>query len=190
MLGTKIRDKRTEMGMNIKELAEKTGLTSGFISQIERGLAEPSITSLRNIANELGVAVFYFLIDDVDKNPVVRKEERQILKFAKSDLTYELLSPDLNRQMEMVMVKLQTGQSTSEELFSHSGEEVIYVLQGIMWIKIGEEEYTLAEGDTIHFSCNTPHKLTNTGQTEFIGISVSTPPHEFDSFKPKIKKKQ
>jgi transcriptional regulator with XRE-family HTH domain len=101
LLSTRLREKRIEIGMTIKELSEKTGLTSGFISQIEHGIAEPSITSLRNIANVLGVASFYFLLDDINVSPVVKKNERRVLKFAKSNLTYELLSPNLNRQMEM-----------------------------------------------------------------------------------------
>lgn len=176
VLGAKIRDKRVEIGMSLKELAEKTELTSGFISQIERDLAEPSITSLRKIANVLGVAVFYFLMDDVHANPVVRKDERQPLKFPESHLTYELLSPDLNRQMEMFMGRLEPGAATCDDPLTHPGEEVIHVLQGTMWIKVGEEEYVLEHGDTIYYFSSYPHKIVNVGQTELIFISTITPP--------------
>lgn len=171
--------------MSIKELAESAGLTSGFISQVERGLAEPSISSLRNIANVLGVAVFYFLLDDVDVNPVVRKDETRLLKFPKSDITYELLSPDLNRQMEMFKATLHSGQETSKELFAHSGEEVIHVLSGIMHIQIGDEPYDLETGDTIHFDSGKPHKIACAGDETLVFISTTTPPAELDTFKRK-----
>lgn len=183
MLSTKLREKRNEVGMTIKELAEKTGLTSGFISQIERGITEPSITSLRNIANVLGVPAFYFLLDDINVNPVVKKHERRILKFSKSDLSYELLSPDLNRQMEMFMARLKPGESTSNELEFHSGEEAIHILHGEMRIQIGENNYTLEEGDTIHFDSSKPHKIINTGEDVLNYISAATPPPENDSLK-------
>lgn len=185
MLSTRLKERRTEIGMSIKELAEKTGLTSGFISQIEHGQAEPSITSLRNIANVLGVAVFYFLLDDININPVVKKNERKILKFSKSNITYELLSPDLNRQMEMFMAKLKPGEFTSIEPEFHSGEEAIHVLHGNLRIKLGDNDYTLEAGDTIHFDSSKPHKIMNVGQIELEYISAATPPPENDSLKRK-----
>jgi transcriptional regulator with XRE-family HTH domain len=176
LLGAKIREKRLEIGMSLKELAEKTDLTPGFISQVERELTEPSITSLRRIANVLGVAVFYFLMDEAHANPVVRKNERQPLKFPKSHLTYELLSPDLNRQMEMFIARLEPGSATCDEPLSHPGEEVIYVLEGTMWIKVGDKEYTLEQGDTVYYYSNNPHKVINPGKTELVFISTITPP--------------
>lgn len=181
LISTRLRERRIEMGISIKELSEKTGLTSGFISQIEHGITEPSITSLRNIANVLGVPVFYFLLDDINVSPVVKKDERRILKFAKSDLTYELLSPDLNRQMELFMAKLKPKESTSFELNSHPGEEAVYILHGLMQIQVGSNKYTLEEGDAIHFESNKPHKIMNIGEAELEYISVVTPPPEYDT---------
>ena len=187
MLSTRLKERRTEVGMSIKELSEKTGLTSGFISQIEHGLAEPSITSLRNIASVLGVAVYYFLLDDFSVNPVVKKSERRILKFSKSDLTYELLSPDLNGQMEMFMARLKPGESTCFELESHAGEEAIFVLHGYLKIQVGDTEYKLEEGDTIHFDSSRSHRIINCGQVDLEYISTATPPPENDSLKCRTK---
>lgn len=175
------------MGISIKELSEKTGLTSGFISQIEHGIAEPSITSLRNISNVLGVPVFYFLMDDIKVNPVVKKNERKVLKFAKSSLTYELLSPDLNGQLETFIAKVKPGKSTCYEQEFHSGEEVIHVLNGIMKVLLEDEEYTLEEGDTIQFDSSRPHRIINIGQVELVYISTVTPPPENDSLRLKSK---
>lgn len=162
--------------MSMKVLAEKTGLTSGFISQIERELAEPSITSLRKIAKALEVAVFYFFTEEKSTGMVVKKNNRQSRNFAKSHLTYELLSPDLNKLMEMFMATLEPGSSTCDEPLSHNGEEVTHVLEGTMWIKIGEDEFTLDEGDTIYYFSSIPHKIVNTGDKVLRFISTITPP--------------
>ncbi|MBC7958930.1 MAG: cupin domain-containing protein [Vallitaleaceae bacterium] len=175
-LGEKIRKRRTENNISIRELSDLTGLTPGFISQIERDLADPSITSLRKLSDALGVAVFYFFIDEVNKNPVVRKGERQSVQFPNSHLTYELLSPDLNRQMEMFYGSLEPGAETCDEPLSHSGEEVIHVLKGSMWITIGKDEYTLEAGDTIYYFSTIPHKIINTGKINLEFISTVTPP--------------
>lgn len=185
LLGIKVREKRIEIGMSIKDLAESSGLTSGFISQVERGLAEPSISSLRNIASALGVAVFYFLLDDVDVNPVVRKDETRLLKFPQSKMTYELLSPDLNRQMEMFKATLHPGEETSKGPFAHSGEEVLHVTSGSARIQIGDESYDLETGDTIHFNSGKPHKIACAGDETLVFISTTTPPAEMDTFKRK-----
>jgi transcriptional regulator with XRE-family HTH domain len=190
LLGARLREKRTEIGMSIKELAEKTGLTSGFISQVERGLAEPSITSLRNISNMLDVPVYYFLLDDIEVNPVVRKNERKVLKFIKSDLNYELLSPDLNRQMEMYIARLKPGERLCKEPLAHTGEEVNHVLHGNMWVQLGSEEYILEEGDTIHFDASKLHNIANNGQVDLEYISAVTPPPEHDSWRHKSTKKK
>ena len=176
MLGFKIREKRKELGLNLKELAVKTDLTPGFLSQIERDLAEPSITSLRKISKALNVAVFYFLMTDEEEKAVVRKNERQKLIFPDSHITYELLSPDLNRQMEMFMGALEPGAMTCEEPLSHPGEEGTYVVKGKMWIKIGDDEYTLEQGDTIYYFGSIPHQIINIGQDEMVFISTITPP--------------
>jgi len=189
MIGTKIREKRAEIEMSMKDLADKTGLTSGFISQVESGLAEPSIASLRNIAKVLNVPAFYFLLDDMDINPVVKKDERRILKFPKSQLTYELLSPDLNRQIELFRADLKPGVATSQEAFSHSGEEVVHIIQGAMKIELGDDRYSLEEGDTIHFNCSKPHRIISNGEKNLVFISATTPPAELDTTTKKGQKK-
>lgn len=176
MIGKKIKEKRKELGYSLKVLAEKTDLTPGFLSQIERDLAEPSITSLRKIANALNVAVFYFLMNDDEIKPVVRRDKRRSLSFPNSRMTYQLLTPDLNRQMEMFMGELEPGAKTCDEPLSHLGEEVIFVLDGTMWIIVGEEEYTLEAGDTIYYFGSIPHQIINTGTKNLRFVSTITPP--------------
>lgn len=176
MIGEMIKEKRKELAFSLKDLAGLTDLTPGFLSQIERGLSEPSITSLRKIAKALNVAVFYFLMNEEETSPVVRRNKRQELVFPNSKITYQLLTPDLNRQMEMFMGCLEVGAKTCDEPLAHQGEEVIYVMKGKMWIKVGNDEYTLEEGDTIYYFGSIPHQIINIGNEELQFLSTITPP--------------
>lgn len=176
MLGEKIRRKRMEKKITLRELADRVGLTQGFLSQVERGMTDPSITSLRRLAGALDVPIFYFLMDEEKSSPVVRRDSRQVLKFPASDLTFELLCPDLNRSIEMMMARLKPGAVTCEEPLAHPGEENIVVLQGNMKIQVGEEVYYLEEGDSIYYFSSIPHKIWSIGGEDLVFISAITPP--------------
>ncbi len=175
-LGQKIRQKRQEKGLSLTELSEKIERTPSFLSQIERSLAEPSITSLRKISEALDVPIFYFLLDTHEHNPVVRRNERKVLNFPESQLTFELISPDLNRKMEIMQARLEPGASTCEKPLTHPGEECMLVIQGRMKVEIGEEEYYLEHGDSIYYFAMIPHKVTSVGDEDLIWISSMTPP--------------
>ncbi|MGM0603804.1 MAG: helix-turn-helix domain-containing protein [Bacillota bacterium] len=176
ILGKKIRETRVAKGMNLSNLAEKISKTPSYLSQIERGLSEPSITALREISQALGVPMFYFLNDTHDHCQVVRKDNRKTLTLPDSHLSYELLSPDLSHQMEMVYFNMEPGANTCEDPLPHDGEECSFVLKGKMEIQVGGEYYTLKEGDSIYYKANIPHKITNVGDENLIFVSSITPP--------------
>lgn len=175
-LGQKIRQKRQEKGMSLTNLAELIERTPSFLSQIERGLAEPSITSLRMISEALEVPIFYFLLDTNEHNPVVRREKRKVLHFSGSQQTFELISPDLNRKIEMIEARLDPGIASSPEPVTHPGEECMVVIQGKMSVEIGEEVYILEPGDSIYYFAMIPHRIVSIGEEELVWIASSTPP--------------
>jgi transcriptional regulator with XRE-family HTH domain len=176
MLGKKIRDTRQEQGLTIRELADGADLTQGFLSQVERGLAEPSITSLRKIAGILNVPIFYFLMDEQQDNLIVRKNERKVVQVGKGEVTFELLSPNLTRTIEMMKGRVKPGGVTCEEPLSHYGEENLIVTQGKMKIQIGQDYFELDEGDSVYYLSSIPHKIWSIGDKELIFISAITPP--------------
>ena len=176
MLGDKIRQKRLEQQMSMKELADMTGLTAGFLSQIERDLAEPSIASLRKIAEALNVAIFHFFVEDGEGHKVVRKEARQKIQFPDANMTYELLSPDVNHKMECLYGTLKAGGRTGETVASHEGEEFTYVFKGSMHMVIADEDHHLAEGDAIYYEGTLPHQIRNSGDEDLEFLTVITPP--------------
>ena len=94
MSDNKIRKYRKKMNLTIKELAARTGLSIGYISQLERNEAEPSLSSLRKIAKEFDVPL-YVLIEDEQENGslTIRKEDRVSVHTKKSGIEYEFLTP-------------------------------------------------------------------------------------------------
>lgn len=174
-LGRKIRKLRISKEMNLGDLARKIGKTSSYLSQIERGMASPSIMALREISKVLEVPIFYFLVDDKKQSAIVRKDKRRILQFPESHLTYELLSPDLSRQIELIRTRIEPGASTCSKPLSHKGEECTLVVEGRMQIEIGDNEYTLEAGDSIYYIANIPHKITSIGKEDLVIISAMTP---------------
>jgi len=174
-LGNKIRKLRISKDMNLTAFAKKIGKTPSYLSQVERGMASPSIMALREIAKALNVPMFYFLINDKKQSVIVRKKERRVLQFPKSRLTYELLSPDVSQRIQMIKTRIKIGTSSCSKTLSHEGEECTLVMEGKMEIKIGDEFFLLEEGDSIYYLASIPHKITSTGDKDLIIISAITP---------------
>ena len=174
-LGNKIRKLRISKGINLTAFAKKIDKTPSYLSQVERGMASPSIMALREISKALNVPIFYFLIDDKQQSAIVRKKERRILRFPASRLTYELLSPDISHQIEIIRTRIEVGASTCSKPLTHEGEECTLVIEGKMKIQVGDEFFILEEGDCIYYIASIPHKITSIGDKDLIVISAITP---------------
>ncbi len=175
-IGKRIKAKRKEAKLSLQELAEQTGLTASFLSKVERGESSPSIESLRKIGRALGVPIFYFLTETNGKSPVVRRDQRLKMKRSNSNLIFELLTPDLNRQMEAIMFEQEPGGGNYAQLPNHYTEEFIYVLQGQLEVKLDGEIYHLGPGDTIYFEGPMLRSLCAVGDQTLRVLAVITPP--------------
>jgi transcriptional regulator with XRE-family HTH domain len=176
LLGNRIRERRRELKMSLRDLAEQVDLTASFLSQIERDLASPSIESLRKISDALEVPIFYFLMESPGKSPVVRHDRRQKLTVPGSNLTYELLTPDLNRKMEAFLSQREPGDEKIITPLRQYTEELIYVMEGQLEIELGDEVFLLGPGDSIYFEGPLLRRLVARGDTTLRFISVITPP--------------
>lgn len=171
----KIRLLRTKKGLTLKELSEKTSLSIGFLSQVERGSSSLAITSLKKIADALEVDMTYFFQKEIESRIVVRKEDQKSFQLIGSDVTYSKLSGNFQgRTLEAVKVTLQPSQK-DEISFSHPGEEFYYILKGAILFYINDEKYFVREGDSIHFSSNREHFWENPLNEESTLLCVFTP---------------
>jgi transcriptional regulator with XRE-family HTH domain len=177
-LGERIRSLREARQVSGIELARLSRVTPGAISQIERGRVQPSLSTLRAIADALGEPIFRFFVSgSEDASTVVRRDERKRLKLPHSPVEFELLSPALNRRMEVLEVKLQPGSATAAEALPHAGEEeFMLIVKGRGRLEIGGTSFELAPGDSATYVPSQPHRLVNVGRTELVQISAITPP--------------
>lgn len=175
-LGVKVRELRQRQKISIERLAEMTGLSKGLISQIERDITGPSVASLWKISKALNVTMNYFFDDFEEYNPIVRKNERKKIQLKNSSRVYELLCPDLKKNIEMLMIEINPGESSTEDLISHAGEECGIVISGTLRILWGEKVYDLEQGDSIYLDSTTPHRYVNMGEELSVSIWSMVPP--------------
>lgn len=187
-LGRSIRVRRTELGLTTAKLAAAAGVSRSLISQVERGLTSPSITTLRRIAAALGVPVVALFAGEAagsgsfDRHGVrliTRSYERRGLYrsgSASGDVIYELLTPDLDRQIEFMRVEVAPRAST-HGMSVHVGEENQFCLEGSYVFIIDGEEFAVNEGDSISFDASKPHRVENRTDARAVLISAITPPN-------------
>jgi transcriptional regulator with XRE-family HTH domain len=177
-LGRSLRGLRKARGITLKELALKIGRSVGFISQIERGLSEPSMTDLRRIAQAFDVPTsWFFLLNDEDSPEqkfIVRAGARRALGTSEEGIVEELLSPDLGGAFEMLRTVIEPG-AASTELLKRNTEEAGYVVSGEIEFWIDESRFHLKAGDSFRFD-HKSHRWHNRGTAQCIIIWVVSPP--------------
>jgi len=164
-LGQRIKEVRTSKGMTLKDLSEKTKLSQGFLSLVERGMTSVTIVSLQSIAEAMDVDLKYFL--DFPGKPerrVVRSYEQETIRAEHARYIYSSLASNLNGGvLDPMIATLLPGQDREEPmpLLTHDGEEFLYVIEGILTYMIGDKEYELYPGDSVHILSQEPHNYFN-----------------------------
>jgi transcriptional regulator with XRE-family HTH domain len=187
-LGINIKLVRIKKGLSAKGLADAIGVSPSLISKIERNHANPSAELLRRIAVALHVSLADLITagDGQSEEPrklparpsvfVVRADERKLLHVPRSGVIYQLLTPDMRRSFEFVMIEQQPGEGGDRLIAHESGEESILVLKGSLTIVIGAESYVINPGDCLTFDATQPHRYRNAGPETAIWIYVAVPP--------------
>lgn len=180
-LGKRIRALRLERHLTLEEVSGGSGVSVGSLSQIERGIGNPSFYTLVKISHSLRIPVGRLLDTTATVHPVVRKNERRRLETSHSidlskDTLYELLTPSLDGELEVVYLEVPPNTSTEATPFTHEGEEVGFILEGVHEVHLDGEVYTLREGDSISYRSTTPHWYRNPGPDLVRAIWIITPP--------------
>ena len=177
-LGRDLRGLRKAQGITLQELALKIGRSVGFLSQIERGISEPSITDLRGIAKAFDVPVSWFFLFEEEDTPenkfIVRAGARRSLGTQEGGIVEELLSPDLGGSFEMFRSVIEPGARLDETVLRET-EEAGYIASGTLDLWIDEEKFSLTAGDSFRFE-HKPYHWANTGLEPAVIIWVVSPP--------------
>lgn len=172
-IGSAVRHRRKQLNMTMKDLAAATGLSVGFISQVERNLTSPSLSSLASIARVLKADIGYFM--DVPKvsDSFFSEKNRTFSSMPDSRIKYCRLSRDLpGSQFNTLLIKTPPG--VVSERTSHEGEEQIYMLKGKGFVVLNDERFDLEPGDSIHYMSETYHQFGNDGETDSLILFIGT----------------
>ena len=196
--------------LTLKDLAKECGLSYSYISQVERGEATPSISSLDRLAKALDMTVWQLLKDDnepdlqgngninpvmaktfqsdnhsnyadqaskkIRRSKVVRKDMRRSIILPKTNVHYEMITPDLNSKIQVLKMEAEAGTNSGDLKIQHEGEVCLLVLSGYLETEVGDEKFILEEGDSLYFSGERPHCWTNIGEEKMSFLLVLTPP--------------
>ena len=178
VIGQRIREYRQQKNLTIEEVAERSGCTSGFLSQIERNKAVPSITLLYAIAKALETNVADFFPETINPAKVVRHDDPPSFNFEGSPITYSLRSTKLpTAAIEAFVLTILPAREAlpTDESRAHNSEEFGHILQGVLRLWHGESYYDLYPGDSIHFRSTTPHLMENRGEQPVVALWLVTP---------------
>jgi len=172
-IGSAIRDRRRGLGLTLQSLADSSGLSIPFLSQVERNLAHPSLLSLEAIAKALDVDVDYFVGVPSPGQIVCRAGEHDRIDL-ESPVVYERLSGrHAERKMEALRLIVPPG--LAAPTIHREGEGFWYILSGTLEMTVGRKKFVLNTGDSAHFDKRHPYSMRNVGKSEVRMIWVGTP---------------
>ena len=174
-IGVKIKQLRLQRGLTQEELAARTELTKGFISQLERDLTSPSIATLMDILAALGTDVAGFFRESQEE-PVVYSADDMFVKEENDGYTIRWLVTNAQKNaLEPILVTIPAGVSGAED-DPHEGEEFGYVLSGNVTLVVGTNKYRVKKGGSFYFRPTRVHYLVNNSRSDASVLWVSTPP--------------
>jgi transcriptional regulator with XRE-family HTH domain len=180
-IGPHIRAARQAAKMTLVQVAQESGLSVGYLSEIERSRLTPSLSALKKIADVLKIPASNVMFEFGGKAfsssdvGLVRRAARKRISFPDSSVEYELLTPDLKRRASLFWMTVPP-RTESGPSFSHFGEDGVIVLRGVLKVEIGAVWYTLQEGDSIYFNSEIAHRWSNDGPETVEAIWMSSPP--------------
>ncbi len=164
-IGERLREIRKGQGLNLKQLAEATGLSSSFLSRVEHGSTVPSILTLQTIADRLKVDVGYIFKSDERENFTLSRNGAREVKHAergtKGKVTYEvefLAEGFENPYMEPVIATIVRRDHKGFEAIRHGGQELLYVLEGKIEMTLGSKTVIMHKGDSVYYDGDLAHK--------------------------------
>lgn len=159
-IGAMIRARRRQLQMTLQDICDAAGISVGYLSQVERDHATPSLGTLAQISRSLDVGMDYFISTPNVEDALTRQGERQKYSVDGSSIVYEQIATDFaGNILSSVIMNIPAGYRS--ETVSHEGEEILYVLEGSITHKLDDEEVVISTGDSLHFRGNRPHAWWN-----------------------------
>lgn len=176
-VGARLRSYRQLRHATLRTVADRAGVTEGFLSQLERGLTSASLTTLRRIASALGLEMADLFVGNSPLGPAVSTTATRPTLALGYLGTKQLLTPKPYRHVEVFIGTFQPGGTTGPEALVHGhSQELLYVLAGQIQVDLGERNFELSEGDSIEYDSGTPHRVTEIGGATAKVMWIISPP--------------
>src|ERR1700756_3109728 len=157
-LGAQLRAARLAARMSMAEVAEQAGLTKGFVSKLERDLANVSVASLIRICDALGISVGSLF--RAPKGEVVRRDVRPRINFGGRKMMEYLLTPSGEKRVQAILSDIEPGGGSGAEDYALPADvEFVFVLSGELEITVAGKQVTLGQGDAFTFPADTRHSF-------------------------------
>ncbi len=175
-IGAKIKDLRVKNGLTQEELADRSELSKGFISQLERDLTSPSIATLTDILQCLGSDLCTFFQEEKEEQIVFNDSDyfRKVDSELQNQIEWIIPNAQKNA-MEPIRLTLKPGGTTYPDN-PHDGEEFGYVLSGVVYIYLGKKRYKAKKGEAFYYKADTTHYMKAGTKTGAVILWISTPP--------------
>jgi transcriptional regulator with XRE-family HTH domain len=177
-VGPRVRALREAMGLSLRDLAQRTGVSAPMLSQVERGETSPTLAVATRIAAGLELTLSQLLrLDEADGVTVVRRAERRGGGARRTGHTYEIVTPPLpGQRAEVSCHVLAAGASTGgpgdPPMHDAGSRETALVTQGRVRLVVGQANYDLDDGDSVTFDADLPHRFENPEMEEARFLSV------------------
>ena len=162
-IGEKISQYRKNKNLSIRELAKLAEATPSLLSQIERGLANPSVNSLKSIANALNTPLFTFFTSEVIKEDLIVRgnNRKKVILPGADNVIYEMLTSGDNDNLEFAIMDLSPKSSSCNQYIYHNGYEIAYILQGEVNLYLDGEKFELEKEDSVKIPVGMNHRWEN-----------------------------
>jgi len=166
-VGHRLRAERERLGIGLRELARRVGVSPSLVSQIELDRVNPSVSTLYSLVTALGITMSDVFGEQAEERVVERgdglaerPDTRRVINLA-SGVRWERLTPHRDGEVEFLYVVYPVGAASCPEdaLMTHGGKEYGYVVSGTLGVRVGFEEYELGPGGSIAFDSSSPHRL-------------------------------
>ena len=176
-----VKEKRQRLGLTVEQLANLSSISTGALSQLERGMGNPSLGTLTRLAEALSTPLEELVASgSAQSTGMVRKSQRRELgpldkASGEAGHRRSLLTPSLLAPLQVIETVLPVGFSNFDRPFRRIGMECVVVNRGLVRIHVGEEVFELGPGDALTYDCTRPHWWENAGKEQAVVLGMATP---------------
>lgn len=171
-IGDRIKDIRKQKGFTLQQLSEKSGLSIGYLSNLERNVNSPTLDYLQRICEVLNINIIEILEKSPENKLHIKKDERRVIYEKEEKVKYELITEG-EKDIKGICMTIEEGVDYKSISWGHNSDELGVITKGTMEIETAENKYVLKEGDSFYLYANSMHTYRNIGKGECVSYWVS-----------------